>query len=202
MRRLPHQLVLASNNAGKLVELRAMLAPIAVDVRSQQEFGVSSIEETGLSFIENAILKARHASAMCGLPALADDSGLEVDALRGAPGIYSARYAGPDADDAANNRKLLDAMRDVPDAERSARFHCVLALMRDARDPAPLICSATWEGSILREPRGNNGFGYDPLFLAPEQSCSSAELPSMLKNRISHRARAFAMLTAALAQPC
>jgi len=187
-----NELVLASHNAGKLKELQAMLGD-AVRVRSVGEFSDVEPEETGLSFVENAILKARNAARLSGLPALADDSGLAVDALGGAPGIYSARYADGQGD-AANNAKLLDALREVPDAERGAQFVCALALVRHADDPLPIICEGLWPGSILYAARGDQGFGYDPLFWVPERGCSSAELPSAEKNRISHRARAMAIL--------
>ncbi len=168
------QLVLASHNAGKLKELQAMLGA-SVKVRSIGEFSQVEPEETGLSFVENAILKARNAARLSGLPALADDSGLAVDFLGGAPGIYSARYA-DGRGDAANNAKLLEAMKDVPDAERGAQFVSVLALVRHADDPLPILCEGIWEGRILREARGAHGFGYDPLFWVPERDCSSAEL--------------------------
>ncbi|MBA1273688.1 RdgB/HAM1 family non-canonical purine NTP pyrophosphatase [Stutzerimonas azotifigens] len=187
-----NELVLASHNAGKLKELQAMLGD-AVRVRSVGEFSDIEPEETGLSFVENAILKARNAARLSGLPALADDSGLAVDALGGAPGIYSARYADGQGD-AANNAKLLDALREVPVAERGAQFVCALALVRHADDPLPIICEGLWPGSILHAARGDQGFGYDPLFWVPERGCSSAELPAAEKNRISHRARAMAIL--------
>ena len=186
------ELVLASHNAGKLKELQAMLGD-RVRVRSIAEFSDHEPEETGLSFVENAIIKARHAAQVSGLPALADDSGLAVDFLGGAPGIYSARYAGG-KDDAANNAKLLQALQDVPDAERGAQFVCVLALMQHAEDPLPLICEGLWHGRILHAARGENGFGYDPLFWVEDQGCASAELASSVKNSISHRARAMALL--------
>ena len=186
------ELVLASHNASKLKELQAMLGD-AVRVRSVAEFSSHEPEETGLSFVENAILKARHAAKVSGLPALADDSGLAVDALGGAPGIYSARYAGG-KDDAANNAKLLAALQDVPDAERGAQFVCALALVRHADDPLPILCEGLWHGRILHEARGTHGFGYDPLFWVPECDCASAELPAAEKNRLSHRARAMAQL--------
>lgn len=186
------QLVLASHNAGKLKELQAMLGA-HVKVRSIGEFSDVEPEETGLSFVENAILKARNAARLSGLPALADDSGLAVDFLGGAPGIYSARYADGQGD-AANNAKLLDALKDVPDEERGAQFVSVLALVRHADDPLPILCEGLWHGSILREARGEHGFGYDPLFWVPEAECSSAELPPERKNQISHRARAMALL--------
>lgn len=186
------QLVLASHNAGKLKELQAMLGA-HVKVRSIGEFSSVEPEETGLSFVENAILKARNAARISGLPALADDSGLAVDYLGGAPGIYSARYADGKGD-AANNAKLLDALKDVPDGQRGAQFVSVLALVRHADDPLPILCEGLWEGSILREARGEQGFGYDPLFWVPECNCSSAELPPEQKNKLSHRARAMALL--------
>lgn len=186
------ELVLASHNAGKLKELQAMLGD-AVKVRSVGEFSQVEPEETGLSFIENAILKARNAARVSGLPALADDSGLAVDALDGAPGIYSARYA-EGRGDAANNAKLLKALESTPEAERGAQFVSVLALVRHADDPLPIVCEGIWEGRILFEARGEHGFGYDPLFWVPERDCSSAELTPEEKNRISHRARAMAIL--------
>ena len=186
------QLVLASHNAGKLKELQAMLGA-HVKVRSIGEFSSVEPEETGLSFVENAILKARNAARISGLPALADDSGLAVDYLGGAPGIYSARYADGKGD-AANNAKLLDALKDVPDDQRGAQFVSVLALVRHADDPLPILCEGLWEGSILREARGEHGFGYDPLFWVPDSNCSSAELPPEQKNKLSHRARAMALL--------
>jgi XTP/dITP diphosphohydrolase len=186
------ELVLASHNPGKLKELQAMLGG-AVRVRSIGEFSDVEPEETGLSFVENAILKARHAARVSGLPALADDSGLAVDALGGAPGIYSARYA-DGRGDAANNAKLLEALHEVPDAERGAQFVCALALLRHAEDPLPILCEGLWHGRILHEPRGTQGFGYDPLFWVPERDCSSAELQPADKNQLSHRAKAMALL--------
>ncbi|SEJ07570.1 XTP/dITP diphosphohydrolase [Pseudomonas linyingensis] len=186
------ELVLASHNAGKLKELQAMLGD-AVRVRSVAEFSSHEPEETGLSFVENAILKARHAARVSGLPALADDSGLAVDALGGAPGIRSARYA-DGLGDAANNAKLLEALQDVPDAERGAQFVCALALVQHADDPLPIICEGLWHGRILHKARGEGGFGYDPLFWVPERECASAELAPAEKNQLSHRARAMALL--------
>jgi XTP/dITP diphosphohydrolase len=190
--------VLASGNAGKLRELGRILAPLGVDLRSQSEFKVPEVEETGLSFVENAIIKARAAAQHSELPAIADDSGLEVDYLKGAPGIHSARYSGEG--DEGNNRKLLAELGALPEDQRSARFQCVLVYMRHALDPTPLVCQASWEGRILFDPRGENGFGYDPLFYVPDHDCSSAELPPDVKNRISHRARASALLLEALRQ--
>ncbi|MDO5610850.1 MAG: RdgB/HAM1 family non-canonical purine NTP pyrophosphatase [Pseudomonadota bacterium] len=187
-------LVLASSNAGKLAELRELLATSGFDIRAQAEFGAEDAEETGLSFIENAILKARHAARVSGLPALADDSGLCVDALNGAPGLYSARYAGTHGDHAANIDKLLGELRDVAEAGRGARFVCVLALVRHADDPQPIIAEGIWQGHILPVRRGEGGFGYDPVFYSPAHGMSAAELPAAEKNRISHRAQALAVL--------
>ena len=186
------ELVLASHNAGKLRELQALLGG-SVSIRSISEFSDVEPEETGLSFIENAILKARNACRVSGLPALADDSGLTVDYLNGAPGIYSARYSASGGD-AGNNQKLIEALKDVPDAQRGAQFICVLALLQHADDPLPIICEGRWQGRILHAPQGEQGFGYDPLFYVAEQQCSSAELPSALKNQLSHRARAMQLL--------
>ncbi|MDF2446735.1 MAG: nucleoside-triphosphate diphosphatase [Moraxellaceae bacterium] len=191
------QLVLATGNAGKLNELQALLAGQPFEIVTQKSLGVSDADETGLSFVENAILKARHASRATGLPALADDSGLCVDALGGAPGIYSARYSGDGATDARNNEKLLLALRPLRDgAPLTARFVCVLALVRHADDPLPLICQAEWEGEILEAPRGEHGFGYDPLFWVPDEGLSSAELPRERKNALSHRGQALVLLKA------
>jgi XTP/dITP diphosphohydrolase len=187
-------IVLASRNAKKLKEMQALLAPLGWTARLASEFTDEAAEETAPSFVENALLKARHASRVSGLPAIADDSGLEVDALNGAPGVRSARYAGEQADDVQNNQKLLAALVDVPDEKRGARFVSVITLLRHEEDPTPVIAQGYWQGRILREARGSNGFGYDPLFFVPEQNCSSAELPAELKNRISHRARAAASL--------
>lgn len=192
------KIVLASNNAGKAREIGRVLADLDVEIVPQSAFQAGEIEETGLSFVENALLKARHAAHLSGLPALADDSGIEVDALDGAPGIYSARYGGPDADDRMNNEKLIEAMQDVPDAGRGARFQCVIVLMRRPLDSMPLICTGSWEGRILREPRGRHGFGYDPLFYVPTHDCASAELDPDVKNRISHRAQALQLLKRSL----
>ena len=188
------KLVLASGNAGKLAELRDLLGDAGIDLHAQSEFGVEDAEETGLTFVENAILKARHAARATGLPALGDDSGLCVDALDGAPGLYSARYAGTHGDAGANIVKLLDALREVPEPRRTARFVCVLALLRHADDPQPLIAEGVWEGRILSAPRGDGGFGYDPVFFDPERNMGAAELDAALKNRISHRGRALALL--------
>ncbi len=190
--------VLASGNIGKLRELDKVLAPLNVSLQPQAQFKVPDAEETGLSFVENAIIKARGAAQYTGLPAIADDSGIEVDHLNGAPGIYSARYSG--AGDEANNVLLLQALQGIPEEQRSARFQCVLVYMRHALDPVPLICQGSWEGFILSEPRGENGFGYDPLFYLPEYQCSSAQLAPGIKNRISHRAKASKLLFDALRQ--
>lgn len=188
----PNKLVLASHNSGKLKELQKMLGT-AFEIHSVAEFSSIEPEETGLSFIENAILKARHAAKVSGLPALADDSGLAVDILKGAPGIYSARYAN-NGGDKANNDKLLDVLKNVPEAERTAQFICALALVRHEKDPMPIICEGIWQGRILFSPQGHNGFGYDPLFWVEEQQCSSAELTTDIKNQLSHRARAMVQL--------
>ena len=197
-RALPARLVLATGNAGKLREMRAILAPWGVDVRPQSEFTRAAAEETGLSFVENALLKARFAAEISGLPAIADDSGLEVDALHGAPGIQSARYAGPGADDLANNDRLLRDLETVPDAERSARYRCAMVYLRWALDPAPLVCQASWEGRIGRLPRGGGGFGYEPLFLVGDGPQTAAELEAVHKNEVSHRGRALRALVAEL----
>lgn len=190
------KVVLATSNAGKAKELNAMLGGLDMEIVAQSAFGVPDVEETGLTFIENAILKARNAAAHAQLPAIADDSGLEVDALGGEPGIHSARYAGTPSNDQANLKKLLEAMKDVPDLGRSARFRCVIVYLKHAADPAPLVTEGVWEGAILRAPVGSNGFGYDPVFWVPERGCSSAELPPEVKNQISHRGQALARLAA------
>ncbi len=196
------RVVLASGNAGKLAELSRILAPLGMSLLSQSEFDVPEVDETGLTFIENALLKARAAAEHSGLPAIADDSGLEVSYLQGAPGIYSARYAGTEGSreqrDAANNAKLLAALDGLPREQRRARFHCVLVYLRHASDPTPIVCQGSWEGYILDAERGAGGFGYDPLFYVPDHDLSAAELERDLKNRISHRARASALLVDAL----
>ena len=188
--------VLASGNAGKLRELHPILAPLGMNLRPQSEFDMYDVDETGLSFVENAILKARETSAHTGLPAIADDSGLEVDFLNGGPGIYSARYSGEG--DEGNNAKLLRELSGVESAQRTARYQCVLVYMRHPEDPVPIICQGAWEGRILESSRGNGGFGYDPLFYVPTHDCSAAELDKSVKNRISHRAIASAKLLDAL----
>lgn len=184
--------VLASNNRGKLKEFADLLADVNIDITPQAELGVEDAVEDGLSFIENAIIKARWAAKHTGLAALADDSGLAVDALGGSPGIYSARYAGEKASDQANIDKLLNALQDVPVQQRSAQFHCVLAFVRHELDPTPVICHGIWHGSITTEASGKNGFGYDPIFWVPETGTSSAELDKATKSTLSHRAKAIA----------
>lgn len=187
-------LVLATGNPGKVREFSTLLADLDWQVVPQSQFNVPEAEETGLSFVENAILKARNAAAHTGLPALADDSGIEVDALQGAPGIYSARYAGVGAGDAANTDKLLAALAGLAPEQRRARYQCVLVFMRHAHDPTPLICQGSWEGVVSVQPQGQQGFGYDPVFYLPELNCTAAELEPAVKNRLSHRAQALAQL--------
>jgi XTP/dITP diphosphohydrolase len=196
---IPASLVLATGNAGKLREMREILAPWRVDVRALSEFTRESAEETGLTFVENALLKARFAARVSGLPAIADDSGLEVDALHGAPGIYSARYAGPAADDAANNARLLRDLATTNDAARSARYRCAMVFLRWPEDPSPVIAQAAWAGRIGHEHRGTGGFGYDPLFLIDDGARTAAELEADEKNHRSHRGQALRALVAALA---
>ena len=191
-------MVLASANAGKIRELDALLASREMDVVAQSEFAIPSIEETGESFVENAIIKARHAATLSGLPAIADDSGLMVDALDGAPGIYSARYAGEGASDGENLQLLLDNMRDVPDSRRGARFVCLVVYMRHPQDACPLVCEGVWSGRLSHAPRGDRGFGYDPVFYVEDYGCTSAELDPHHKNAISHRARAMQILLSRL----
>lgn len=186
--------VLATGNAGKVRELADLLADVGLDIVAQRTLGIDSAEETGLTFIENAILKARHAARQSGLPALADDSGLAVDALGGAPGIYSARYAGEDASDRDNLEKLLHALREVPAGQRQARFHCVLVYLRHADDPTPLVCHGVWEGEIAQAPSGDGGFGYDPIFFIPALGCSAAQLSHEQKRTLSHRGQALRQL--------
>ncbi len=191
------EIVLASSNQGKVREINQLLAGLDLHVQPQTDHGVPDIEETGLTFVENALLKARNAAQHTGLPAIADDSGIEVDALNGEPGIYSARYAGKGASDQANLEKLLTELGDLPEEKRTARFQCLMVYMRHANDPTPLICQGTWEGRILFKPRGENGFGYDPVFYVPTHDCSSAELPADVKNSLSHRGQALRKLLAA-----
>jgi len=192
------KIVLASNNKGKVREFNQLLADLDYEVIPQAELGVEEIEETGLTFVENSILKARNASKITGLPAIADDSGIEVDALKGAPGIYSARFAGENASDQENLDKLLQTLKDVPDEQRTARFQCLLVFMQHDLDPTPMIFQGTWEGHILHAPQGENGFGYDPVFFVPGENCSSAQLPSEVKNRLSHRGQALQKLLSGL----
>ena len=184
------KIILASSNPGKLREISAIFADKPYRLIPQSEYNVSDAEETGLTFVENAILKARHAAESTGMMAMADDSGIEVDYLKGAPGIYSARYAGQPCDNHANNDKLLAALQGVPAEQRTARFQCVIVLMRHALDPTPLICTGTWEGFIVEQETGANGFGYDPLFYVPTHGCTSAELSPQVKNELSHRGQA------------
>lgn len=192
------KVVLATGNAGKVRELASLLQDFGLEVVAQTELGVESAEETGLTFIENAILKARHAAQVTGLPAIADDSGLAVDILGGAPGIYSARYAGVEATDQQNLEKLLTALEDVPEGKRQAQFHCVLVYMRHADDPTPLVCHGSWEGVITRKPTGEGGFGYDPIFFVPSEGKTAAELTREEKSAISHRGQALKLLLEAM----
>ena len=192
------KIVLASGNKGKVREFNQLLGELDIEVVPQSEFDVPEAEETGLTFVENAILKARNAAAHTGLPAIADDSGIEVDALKGAPGIYSARYSGPGASDEANCDKLLRELEGVSEAERSARFQCLLVLMEHDKDPTPIICQGTWEGRITTAPQGDNGFGYDPVFYVPQHDCTAAQLSPEQKNSLSHRGQALQKLLAAM----
>ncbi|WP_415886004.1 RdgB/HAM1 family non-canonical purine NTP pyrophosphatase [Providencia rettgeri] len=192
------KVVLATGNPGKVNELAGLLRDFGMDIVAQTSLGVESAEETGLTFIENAILKARHAAAQTGLPAIADDSGISVDALGSAPGIYSARYAGEEATDEQNLVKLLEAMKNVPDDQRQAQFNCVLVYLRHAEDPTPLVFHGRWHGIITRERKGQGGFGYDPIFYVPELGCTSAELTKAEKQAVSHRGKALTMMLDAL----
>ncbi len=194
------RVVLATNNAGKLRELQALLQPLDFEVIPKAQFTTEEVAENGDSFVANALIKARHAAAVSGLPAIADDSGIEVDALHGAPGIFSARYAGAQATDADNLHKLLDALREAPDTQRHARYRCALVYVRDAQDDQPIVCEASWEGVIARQPRGSGGFGYDPIFHLPELQCTAAEISAEQKNHISHRGKALQLLLQALAR--
>jgi XTP/dITP diphosphohydrolase len=194
------KIVLATGNPGKVREIGQLLADLDMEVVPQTQWPIMEVEETGLTFVENAILKARNAAEYTGLPAIADDSGLEVDALAGAPGIRSARYAGDQASDQANLQRLLLELDSVAEGQRTARFQCVMVYMEHAADPTPIICQGTWEGSILREARGSGGFGYDPVFFVPSHGCSSAELAPEEKNRLSHRGQALRKLVAELAR--
>ncbi len=195
------KLVLASSNRGKLQELRELLDGRGIELLAQSDLGVEDAEETGTTFVENALLKARHATRRTGLPALADDSGICVDALHGAPGLYSARYAGEHGNASGNIDKLLQAMRDLPDARRSAHFYCVLVLLRHADDPQPLLAEGQWNGRILHERRGSGGHGYDPVFFDPIHGRSAAEMELAFKNGISHRGQALAVLKQRIATP-
>lgn len=188
-------IVLASGNEGKAREFRAILEPLGFKIILQKELGIDSPEEDGKSFLENAIIKARYASLKSNMWALADDSGLAVDALNGAPGIYSARFAGNHGDDKANNLKLLDLLKDVPEDKRTARYYCALCLVRHGNDPVPLTVLSSWEGSIGYKEVGSGGFGYDPLFVVTGRNCTAAQLPAQIKNLISHRGRALRSLT-------
>ena len=198
MTSVPSRWVLASGNSGKLREIQALLTDSGIEIVAQGELDVRSPEETGATFVENALLKARHAALETGLPAIADDSGLAVDALAGAPGIHSARFAGPGADAQANVVKLLDSLAETPDDQRGARYHCVIVALLSADDPAPLISYADWPGVIARQPAGEGGFGYDPIFYDPELGATAAQLSAEVKNRVSHRGRALAKLSVAL----
>lgn len=193
---MTRKILLASNNPGKVREIQAILAEHDMEVVPQSAFAILEAAETGLTFVENAILKARHAAKLSGLPSIADDSGLEVDALGGAPGVFSARYAGEGASDADNNARLLRELQGVPDEKRTARFRCVMVFLRHEHDPSPIIGQGVWDGVILNEARGTGGFGYDPLFFVPEKGCASAELPAEEKNRLSHRGKALRDLVA------
>jgi len=195
------KIVFASNNPGKVAEINQLLADTDITVSPQSDFNVSEAAETGTTFVENAIIKARHASAVTQLPAIADDSGIEIDALGGAPGVISARYGGEHGNDAKNIERVLTELGEAPIDERSARFRCVIVMMRDANDACPLICQGTWEGRILSARQGEKGFGYDPIFYVPEQHCSAAELAPKLKNQISHRGQAMRQLIAHLQAP-
>ncbi|MGY3570859.1 XTP/dITP diphosphatase [Vibrio paucivorans] len=195
-----NKIVLAIGNQGKVREMADLLSEFGFDVVAQSEYSVSEVAETGTTFIENAIIKARHAAKETGLPAIADDSGLEVDYLKGAPGIYSARFAGEKATDQQNLEKLLKEMEGVPSEQRSARFHCVLVLMRHEHDPTPIVCHGKWEGQILEQAQGDNGFGYDPVFFVPEDNCASAQLEPARKKQLSHRGKALSKLFATLSE--
>jgi XTP/dITP diphosphohydrolase len=194
------KMVFASSNVGKINEIKNLLKPFHLDVIPQSDLNVEDADETGLTFIENALIKARHAAEVTGLPSLADDSGLIVHALNGAPGIYSARYAGKNAGSHQNIEKLLLALESIPDEQRTAAFYCVLVFLSSADDPTPLICEGIWQGHILKMPHGENGFGYDPVFYDTQQKCSAAQLPMEIKNRISHRGQALQLLLKKLSE--
>lgn len=190
MKQPPEKIVLSTHNAGKTAEFQRLFAELNIAFVSAASLGLSDVEETGLSFVENALIKARHAAKLTGLPAIADDSGVEVDALNGAPGIYSARYAGHSVSQDAHIDKLLSALTDVEESKRTARYQCIIVYMQHATDPTPLIAQGSWEGRILTQRRGSGGFGYDSIFYAEDQKCSVAELPEASKNALSHRAKA------------
>ena len=194
------KLVIASGNKGKLRELSALLEPLDYDVHTQAEFNVPDVPETGTTFVENAIIKARHAAELTGLAAVADDSGIEVDALDGAPGVYSARFSAPNATDEKNNTLLVEKLRDVPEELRTARYRAVIVYMKHAKDPSPIICEGSWEGRIVLTPVGEGGFGYDPYFFVPTHSCTSAELSAEVKTSLSHRGQALRELVKKLGQ--
>lgn len=196
---MTERIVLATGNPGKVRELQQLLAGSGLEISPQSDYDVPEAVEDGPGFIENALIKARHAARLTGLPAIADDSGIAVDALNGSPGVHSARYAGEGASDEANLRLLLDNMKDIPDDRRGARFICMMVYVSHAGDPTPVICQGVWRGRLLHAPRGDNGFGYDPVFFVPEHQCSSAELSSEVKNRLSHRGQALRCLVAQLA---
>ncbi len=184
----PSVIVIASSNAGKLRELRQILSTLGAEIEAQSEFNTPEVAETGLSFVENAIIKARQACKYSGFPAIADDSGIEVDALGGQPGVFSARFAGENASDDDNNAKLLDLLREVPEEQRTVRYRCSMVYMRHAEDPSPLVVDGSWEGRFILTPRGTEGFGYDPYFFLPTQGITAAELSATEKNTCSHRA--------------
>lgn len=192
------KLVIASGNKGKLRELSALLEPLDYEVHTQAEFNVPDVPETGTTFVENAIIKARHAAELTGFAAVADDSGIEVDALDGAPGVYSARFSAPNATDEKNNALLVEKLRDIPEELRTARYRAVIVYMKHAKDPSPIICEGSWEGRIVLDPKGEGGFGYDPYFFVPTHGCTSAELTAEVKNSLSHRGQALRQLVAKL----
>ncbi|MDM8564741.1 XTP/dITP diphosphatase [Candidatus Halobeggiatoa sp. HSG11] len=194
------KIVIASGNQGKLREFAQILQKFAFEVVPQSQFQVPEVAETGLSFVENALIKARFAAQHTGLPAMSDDSGIEVDALDGSPGIYSARFAGENATDADNNKLLIEKLTNIPEEQRTARYHCVIVYMHHANDPMPLICQGSWEGKIVLEPVGQNGFGYDPFFYVPTHNCTAAELLPEVKNQLSHRGQALRALTNSIEQ--
>lgn len=193
-----HKVVLATGNAGKVIEFTELLKKCNLNIIAQTELAISAIEETGVTFVENAILKARHAAKASGFAAIADDSGLSVNALEGAPGIYSARFAGENASDEENLQKLLSTLKDIPDNQRQAQFHCVLVYLRHFADPIPIICHGIWQGVLTHEPKGSNGFGYDPIFYDSKLKLTAAQLTKVQKNAVSHRGQALKMLLGSL----